>query len=170
VYDYIIAGESVCSNGSGPVIISSGAEVIFNAENEVILKPGFNVEEGAIFNAKITPCSVSTPNRSSRYRSEFRDKIDLFSQNNGNILPLFEVFPSIINDKATTRFELDKVMNVKIYIKNSFGETVQYLVSDIFEAGEYSIPFSASSLVSGIYFCVFETNQNIITKKIIIAH
>lgn len=54
----IQAGSQVDINKvSGNVTVQSGQNVKFQAGKEVRLEPGFNVSSGAIFEAKIAPCS-----------------------------------------------------------------------------------------------------------------
>lgn len=43
-------------NGSGTVVVKSGANVGYKANDEVILSPGFSVENGATFRAWNAPC------------------------------------------------------------------------------------------------------------------
>jgi hypothetical protein len=54
----IYAGYEVANPpaGSGDVIISKGGEINYKAENEVILKPGFEARRGSEFHAWIGPC------------------------------------------------------------------------------------------------------------------
>lgn len=56
VHDFITAGANVTTGTQGPVIVSSGANVLFHAGNAVNLEPGFSVASGGVFNAVISDC------------------------------------------------------------------------------------------------------------------
>lgn len=54
-----IAGNNVASTiAQGNVVIGSTAIVEFKSAKQVILEPGFSVEEGAYFEARIAPCDA----------------------------------------------------------------------------------------------------------------
>jgi len=57
VNNFIIAGENVTNGTTGPVIVKNGANVKFNAGNNILLEPGFSVEYGATFEANIADCA-----------------------------------------------------------------------------------------------------------------
>lgn len=70
--NYVIAGSNIAPpiNGSGPVFgavnihtpqntVGYEANVTFEAGDGIILKPGFTVDYGSIFETIITPCSMS---------------------------------------------------------------------------------------------------------------
>jgi hypothetical protein len=56
--DFIRAGNNVDPNSTnGNVIVSSGAEVFFQAANEITLEPGFEANSGSLFVAYLDACS-----------------------------------------------------------------------------------------------------------------
>lgn len=58
VDDRIVAGSDVIAGQTqGPVVVKSGQHVIFQAGNEIDIRPEFIVEEGATFETILAPCS-----------------------------------------------------------------------------------------------------------------
>ncbi len=74
-------------------------------------------------------------------------------------------FPNPFNTATRIPFSLKHTDTVNIRILSIDGKYGFTLVRDTFEPGSYEITFQASSLPSGIYFCIMETGNTIQTRK-----
>jgi hypothetical protein len=66
---------------------------------------------------------------------------------------LLRVYPNPFNSSCTIDLTLASNSSVRIVILDATGRVVATPISQRFESGEHSIPFDASSLPSGTYWC-----------------
>lgn len=89
-----------------------------------------------------------------------------------NIIPmeiaLMPNYPNPFNPVTTIEFALPKAQKVKIEIYNTFGQKIETLVSQGYDAGIHKVQWNASQYASGIYFYKMETENFTKTNKLIL--
>lgn len=79
-------------------------------------------------------------------------------------------YPNPFNPKTTIKFSLPRMSFVSLRIFDLLGKEVAVLLQDDeMQEGNYSIPFTANDLSSGVYWYRLETGTNIQTRKMILV-
>ncbi len=155
------AGQTIIA---GPqVVVPSNNIVLFEAGNTIDLLPGFEVENGAEFEANIEPCNpakldVDFEAKAIDIESETEEK-----ENNASM----EVFPNPFKNEIEIRFFVEQAGYVKIYISDLYGRLLSEIYNSEVLEGENSAFFNTSGISPGLYFCVMETKNNRYVQKII---
>jgi len=102
-------------------------------------------------------------NGSSKY-----SKIVQVSSNTVNKFELVQNFPNPFNPATTINFSLSQSSPVSLIVYNTLGEKVKTLFNGFAEPGVYSFYFNGSDLASGTYIYQLKTDQNILTKKMML--
>jgi len=79
------------------------------------------------------------------------------------------IYPNPVTQTANIEFVLSNETNMEIAVLDMLGKNVMYLYEGIMNTGHHKIQFDASSLAQGIYFVKLQSNNEIITKKIMIS-
>jgi hypothetical protein len=74
-------------------------------------------------------------------------------------------YPNPFNPETIISFSLPEESEVKLVVYDNLGRKVKLLVSQTFSAGTHQVVFDGSSLVSGVYFYIFNNGDISITKK-----
>ena len=82
---------------------------------------------------------------------------------------LYQNYPNPFNPTTTIPFGLTEETDVTLEVFDILGRKVQTLVSERLPAGNYSIPFQAGRLASGIYLYRIITNQKVMTNKMVLV-
>ncbi|MGH2575025.1 MAG: T9SS type A sorting domain-containing protein, partial [Ignavibacteria bacterium] len=94
--------------------------------------------------------------------------------NNENQIPsayrLEQNYPNPFNPTTTITYALPKFSAVEIIVFDMAGRIVKTLVSEIKQAGTYSVDFDASELSSGVYFYKMNANDFTDTRKILVVN
>ena len=77
-------------------------------------------------------------------------------------------YPNPFNPQTNIEFSIPEQGHVRLSVYNLLGQKVAVLVDEIRSAGSYKAQFDATNLSSGIYFYRLETNQQMLTKKMIL--
>lgn len=80
---------------------------------------------------------------------------------------LYQNFPNPFNPGTNFRFVLAKAGHVTLSIYNVIGQRVAIVIDAEMAAGEYTIPYSAAGLSSGVYFCQLQADGFESTDKIV---
>ncbi len=78
-------------------------------------------------------------------------------------------YPNPFNPMTTITYELESSSNVTLDVFNTLGEKVASLVNETQHAGQYTVPFDASNLPSGIYLYQLKSSERVLTKKMVLA-
>ncbi|PWN07135.1 T9SS type A sorting domain-containing protein [Rhodohalobacter mucosus] len=81
---------------------------------------------------------------------------------------LMQNFPNPFNPATNIRYTLAVPSQVRIDIYNAAGRRVASLVEESQSAGEYVVPFNASSLSSGVYFYRLQTQNFTKTRSMVL--
>ncbi|GAB5407719.1 MAG: hypothetical protein BalsKO_00840 [Balneolaceae bacterium] len=83
-------------------------------------------------------------------------------------IQLFQNYPNPFNPETTISFQLDKPTELSLEIYTIDGRLVQTLANSRYLSGTHSIRFDASSLSSGMYFYWLKTENQSLTKRLIL--
>ncbi|MBE9492076.1 MAG: T9SS type A sorting domain-containing protein, partial [Bacteroidetes bacterium] len=106
---------------------------------------------------------------------EFSDSLEVFVDNTVGLdkkssgTVTFEIIPNPATDQTNILFYLneDAIITLKIY--SSQGELINNIVSNVMlQKGKHKFMINLSSLRKGVYYCVLITNNNLLSKKMVI--
>lgn len=83
-------------------------------------------------------------------------------------IQLFQNYPNPFNPETTISFRLNKPSEVTLEVFSIEGRLVQTLANSRFNSGSHSIRFDASSLSSGMYFYRLTSNNQSLTKRLVL--
>ncbi len=96
----------------------------------------------------------------------------VFTNVDNNIIPgdiyLSQNYPNPASGKSYVYFYIPKDGHVQLSIINTYGKIKGILVDGIFEKGKHSVEIDSRLLESGIYFYQLTTNDQSVTKKMIV--
>ena len=88
----------------------------------------------------------------------------------GTELVSYMVYPNPIKDNATIEYTLNNNSSVSIKLYNVTGQLVNTIFDGKAEAGEkYTVKFNVDGMKSGVYFMKLTTNNNVVSKSVIIS-
>jgi hypothetical protein len=94
------------------------------------------------------------------------------SLTSGNQIPkeysLSQNYPNPFNPSTTIKYSLPKDGFVSLKIYDITGREVKSLAGEVKKAGYYSVTFNASSLASGVYFYRIQSNDFVMTKRMVL--
>lgn len=82
---------------------------------------------------------------------------------------LAQNYPNPFNPTTNIRYSLAEKSHVELSVYNVLGQKIANLVSTDQVAGEYSAPWDASRVASGVYFYRLETEKFTATKKMMLV-
>jgi len=82
---------------------------------------------------------------------------------------LSQNYPNPFNPSTTISFSIPNAEFVSLKVFNLLGEEVSELVNETVPAGNYSVPFNAGQLPSGIYFCKIAAGNFFQTRKMMLV-
>lgn len=124
---FIEAGKNVTSGTQGPVIVENGASVLFDAGEEVRLKPGFWAKTGASFTARtLYYCDINCLPCRTHFTGRIANAMDLASQypeiTTDDFGELADVHIDIYPNPNSGRFTLS--------LNGSSSSTISYTITD----------------------------------------
>ena len=94
------------------------------------------------------------------------------SLTSGNQIPkeysLSQNYPNPFNPSTTIKYSLPKDGLVTMKIYDLAGREVAKLVNEVKKAGNYQVQFNASNLASGVYFYRIQSNDFVMTKRMVL--
>ena len=81
---------------------------------------------------------------------------------------LYQNYPNPFNPNTIISWQLARSSFVTLKVYDVLGNEVETLINEEKPAGIYKINFDGSELTSGVYFYQLHTDQNVITKKMIL--
>lgn len=81
---------------------------------------------------------------------------------------LYPNYPNPFNPTTEIKFTLQNKGKVSLKIYNTVGQEVDELINGEINEGTHSIKFNGSNLASGIYYSVMQSNNSILTQKMIL--
>jgi len=83
------------------------------------------------------------------------------------VFALEQNYPNPFNPTSTITYSIAKKGNVELKVYNILGQELQTLFSGIQSAGSHTVNFDGSRLASGIYFYRLNSDNQSITKKMV---
>jgi tyrosinase len=155
------ASDNVVNDTKGGFVIKNGADCTFKAGKEVKLLPGFKVEAGANFVAKI----VSTPHGFNSNTSGSRVRATSVTQSEQPIDKVtfaetkMRIYPNPFANEITVEYELTSESPVDMVIFNSLGQPVFQNQSGIKPLGRYAEKIYTQDFNQGLYILQLKTNE-----------
>ncbi|MBK6482413.1 MAG: T9SS type A sorting domain-containing protein [Chitinophagaceae bacterium] len=78
------------------------------------------------------------------------------------------VYPNPVTSFATITFTLHKSENVLIRLFSVEGKELMEITNEHFSEGNHAVNFPAGTLAAGIYFVQLNTEQEVMTKKVVV--
>ena len=140
-------------------VILPGADVTYDAGNQVRLKPGFKALSGSRFHAFIDGC---------RGNAKINGEVSGIDVIENDIA--LKIYPNPLSESATISYTLANEDEVTIYLFDATGKTVTTLAKNNQQtAGEHQLELEATNLPTGIYYLKLQSNETNIIKKLMIA-
>jgi hypothetical protein len=103
---------------------------------------------------------------------QYIDEPVAVDEENGSSVPnefsLDQNYPNPFNPTTNIVFSVQREGYVNLSVYDVLGQKVAVLIDGMKEAGSYNVQFDASNLSSGLYFYRLESNQQMITKKMML--
>ncbi|MCX7985067.1 MAG: T9SS type A sorting domain-containing protein, partial [Bacteroidetes bacterium] len=81
---------------------------------------------------------------------------------------IYQNYPNPFNPATTIRYCLQSTTSVRLVVYDLLGREVKTLVNEVQQAGEYTVPFYAHGLSSGVYFYKIITPEFSEMKKMVL--
>jgi len=151
------------------VIIAADKNIRFYAGNSILLKPGFTVENGANFEAKIMTECIDTNNSgqaaavgSSRNQQPQNTPLSAALQ--------MDIAPNPFNNQTNIRINLPEASLISLEIYDLNGQMVERIIEQTWQVeGMATITYLPTQGLNGMYYLVLKTNEGIQAKPIVIV-
>ena len=91
------------------------------------------------------------------------------SQELPKAISLAQNYPNPFNPQTTITYQIDNPQHVRLDLFNAQGQRIQTLVEGMRPAGQHSVRFDASGLPSGVYIYRVQTNEKMLTRKMMLV-
>ncbi|MEM6319576.1 MAG: 3-coathanger stack domain-containing protein [Bacteroidota bacterium] len=167
-------------------IVNAGSNVTMTAGESITLQAGFHATAGSTVRAMIGNCeseSVALVDNAealgfSRVADESEDlteAVSLAKSDKSTLAPMdvgvmgLAVFPNPTESWTTFQFNLPRQSAASLCIYTTEGKQVTCLVTNtIFSEGTYTKEFPAQRLAAGMYLVTLQTEQEVISKRLIV--
>lgn len=138
--------------------VFKGVRTIFQAGSSVILNPGFVVQAGADFVAKIGNCNSDNLNTTP----------SVFAKNNQSAASnlVLKIAPNPTQQSTTLTYFLPKTESVQLTLLDLNGRIIQSLFSGVQDAGWQTLPIN--DLQSGVYIVHLRTPTEVLLQKMMV--
>ena len=163
-----LSGGTITSTGT----IANNATVVFQAATSITLSAGFSAAAGSNFTTQIENCvstleseEVAAINRTKRVsnRKNIDKKALRLSATD------MEVYPNPFKNQTQIAYQLSQATHLSIQLIDLNGRLVKQVLPPSFqETGRYQLELSATDFSTGIYLLQLQTNDGIVTKKLVI--
>ncbi|MFK7982937.1 MAG: reprolysin-like metallopeptidase [Saprospiraceae bacterium] len=163
-----VSGGTITSTGT----VANNTTVAFKAPTSITLSAGFTAATGSSFTAQIENCvssfgseSIATANKITppAITKNIDKKALPLSQTN------LEVYPNPFKNQTQINYHLSSPTHLSIQLMDINGRLIQQVLPISFQSsGSYQLGLQASDLNTGVYFLQLQTNDGVLTKKLII--
>ena len=169
-YEDIVTDKEYTSNYQIIIqnhIVDNGKNLILKAEQEVILKPGFEVVLGGNLEAKIVESCVPQPIQNNNGQRSTRTVVEA---NQVHQYQEFNIYPNPARTQITVSYQVDNInQSVFITLSDVSGQTIKKLFNQAsLDTGHYQQTFDIKTLKSGVYFLTLQVDDHKTTKRLIV--
>ena len=145
-------------------LVDNASSAVYDGGFDVTLTAGFDAEMGSNFHALINGCNSGAFNKTGT--NEVKPALaDLQASE-------IKVFnrPNPFSDFTTIEFNLPKTNQISLTVSDATGKVVDQLLNNQeMQSGEHQIDFDGSNLPDGIYIINIQTNDDVISQKMILS-
>lgn len=145
--------------------IYAGGAVQFIAGTKINLMPGFKIDSGGTFIARIVPCNVPLNEDEPSMQIQSSEQppfVDLSK-------PSLKLSPNPTRTWTSLGINLPESGNVQLSIYTSSGQLITNIINSHQESGQYQKEFPAHQLAGGIYFVTLRTQDEVITERLVVV-
>jgi|GEM_PF-5819832 len=155
--------------------ILSNTNINFQAGQSITLAAGFHAQAGSNFLAQIADCQIQTIQESTditpvNNKSATEANVDLLAKEVAPEVADLKIAPNPFNQQTQIDYYLPKGGFTHLSIRDITGQIVAPMVAEDKGKGWHQIQFNNTNLLSGIYYLSMYTENNIISKKIVILN
>ena len=103
-----------------------------------------------------------------KYSSDSTVNISIISNELPQKFNLYQNYPNPFNPVTKIKFDLPVKSFVKLIIYNSLGQKIQEPVASDFNPGSYEYQFDALGVASGVYYYALQSENYLITKRMVV--
>ncbi len=173
------ASDNIINDSKGGFVITNGSSCNFRAGKEIILKPGFVVQEGALFTASLVsvPCGYTSNTSAGKSGLPPIEAKNIYTKNSSLTEDptvsdeRVKVFPNPVVYDMNIQFSLKQGARVKVEIINNTGQSIAVLMpGKQLEVGSHTVKwYPNNSIPSGVYYCIIQTDLNKEIIKVVYA-
>ena len=154
-----------CDTVSSNQTIPANYTIIYEGCKTVILSPGFQAVATSTFTAKIVSCSpLTAPTVPSSARIATPNSNPLIGQST------MTIHPNPAKEVLNINYQLGAISTVQIDLYDLTGKNIVEIVSkQAQEKGVFQEQFLLSTLESGMYLVILQTEKERISKKLIVV-
>ncbi len=148
------------------IYFHSNVPLASNSSHQII--PAWNDIENSKVKILIDNGNDGTIDDSMLISNEITEIKDRYSSSVPKTFTLYQNYPNPFNPSTTIKYDIPNQAHVTLIVYNILGEEVAVLVNGEKQPGSYDVKFDGGRLSSGIYFYSIQTENKIITKKMIL--
>jgi hypothetical protein len=160
------------------------SDYTLTAGNSIDLLPGFEVQAGANFEARIEPCGVSKSQKSASAGQDFiLEKVrsitlpiskvqDISDFVKAKATPdketILSAYPNPFGGAMTVAYSLEQTTTVSIVVTDLLGKQITTLANETTQTqGKHELYWQADHLPKGVYLLTLKTSDTVQTIKVI---
>ena len=120
-------------------------------------------EEDFVFEITGKPKGIILDPENSILKEKFGDEIEII-----NGFELQQNYPNPFNPETTIEYTIDKTSDIRLEIYSVNGKLIKTLVNQKQNPGNYLVTFSGTGLSSGIYYYILKSENNRVSKKMVL--
>ena len=137
--------------------------VIFKAGNFILLEDNFEVLLGATFETVIEFCTLE-----DLAKENVEDRQNNELEGTDVAMPQIVVAPNPFSHSTTITLHLSTPQNVKLEIYDAAGQLIQQLAEQHLPKGTTPFTWQLENQLAGLYFLSLKTENDVITKKLVV--
>ncbi len=153
------------AENSSPQYFSMPVLVLIKTNDGEVYKTVFvsKAEEDFVFEITGKPKGIILDPENSILKEKFGDEIEII-----NGFELQQNYPNPFNPETTIEYTIDKTSDIRLEIYSVNGKLIKTLVNQKQNPGNYLVTFSGTGLSSGIYYYILKSENNRVSKKMVL--
>ena len=158
------SGNFVWAKAVGGNNSDLGISITLDASNNVLVTGFFHSSSFSIGSTTLTNVG-----NSDLYIAKLDNGIMTGNNEIANFVKGVLLFPNPLTNITTISFSLEQPQKVSLKVTDISGRIVAAIANKIFEAGENEIIWNAADVDAGVYFLQIQTEENLLTEKLIVT-